>query len=130
MDESIHDVIGYRQLMILQCLWERNEPLTVKEIIAMIEEREGETVTNATITSLCRPLIDRGFVKSGKKRSRAFTYDAVITEEEYQQREINRMKKLTFGGSASDLVAALVNSDGISEEEYNMIAEIFKAYEK
>lgn len=130
MDESIHDVIGFRQLMILQCLWESEEPLSAKEIIAMIEEREGETVTHSTITALCYPLIERQFVRYGKKRGHAFTYEAVITEEEYQQRELNRIKKLTFGGSAPDLVVALMKTDGITEEDYVEIMKIFKAHEK
>ena len=130
MEYSIHDGIGYRQLMILQCIWEAKEPITAGDIVDMVEQKCGQRLSRANVTTLCNGLIKRNYVRMDAKKSHAFTYVAAITEEEYKQREIRRFKKTTFGGSASDLVVALVQSGEMKQEDVERIREILREYEK
>ena len=130
MEYSIHDGIGYRQLMILQCIWESEGPLTAGDIVDMLEQKCGQRLSRANVTTLCNGLLKRKFIKLGKKKSHAFTYEPVITEEEYRERELTRFKKTTFGGSSSDLVVALMKTDKMKAEDVDTIQKILKEYEK
>lgn len=130
MEFSIHDGIGYRQLMILQCIWEAGEPITAGDIVDMVERKCGQRLSRANVTTLCNGLLKRNYVRLGTKLGHAFTYEPVITEQEYKDKEIQRFKKTTFGGSSSDLVVALMRTEDVKEEDVDAIRKILKEYEK
>ena len=130
MESSIRDGVGYRQQMIMQCIWEADTSLTVAEIIDMLEEKCGQRFATSTITTLCIGLQKKNLLQLGKKRGHAYTYEALIGEEEFRQEEIQRMKKITFGGSMSDMVVSLLPTEKMEQEEIDYLHRILEKYEK
>ena len=132
MEEVMLKSIGQRQIMIMQCVWESDPETfpTVAEIAEGIERKCGKSLSSATITNLCAKLIQKGYLEMGPKRGHSFTYKALLTEDEFQQQEIKRMKKTVFGGSFSRLVTTWARTDDISKEDIEIIKGILKDHEK
>jgi len=124
--------IGHRQIMIMQCIWESDPemPPTVAEIAEGVEKKCGKNLSNANITNLCAKLIKKGYLELDQKRGHSFTYKALLSEEEFKQQEIKRMRKTVFGGSFSSLVTTWAKTDDITEEDIEVIKGILKDYEK
>lgn len=117
--------IGYRQQMIMQCMWDAGQPITVGEIIRRLHEMCGQQFAGPTINTQVQILMKRGLVLQGAKIHQSFTYSPTITREEFQVREMKRMSKQTFNGSASAVVAAMLQG-GISEEELQEIRKMLE----
>ena len=62
---NLREGIGIRQQMIMQCIWQSENPPTVLEIIDMLEERCGQRLATSTITTLCQGLSKRGYIHQG-----------------------------------------------------------------
>ena len=127
---NLREGIGIRQQMIMQCIWQSENPPTVLEIIDMLEERCGQRLATSTITTLCQGLTKRGYVRQGAKRGHAYTYEALIEEEEFFQGEIRRMRKVMFRGSVLEMVGAMLREEGIGEEDMREIRRILLKYGK
>ncbi len=117
--------LGYRQQLIMQCVWEAEESVTVPEIIDRLEEKCGKRFSASAINTMVLSLIDKGFLQQGPKIHQAFTYSAVISKEEFQLREAKRFRKLTYDNSPSVMLAALLKTD-ISEEELEIMREMLR----
>lgn len=125
MGRKEKEVIGYRQLCIMQCIWEKGERITILELIDRLEEKCGQRFSAGSINSLVLKLVDKGFLEQSGKIHQAFTFQAAITEEEFQQQEIRRMEERTFRGKPSVLLTALLKQD-ISKEELMKMKEILE----
>ncbi|MBQ8813555.1 MAG: BlaI/MecI/CopY family transcriptional regulator [Lachnospiraceae bacterium] len=118
--------IGHRQQMIMQCMWDAGQPITVGEIIRRLDEMCGQKFAGPTINTQVQILVNRGLVEQGAKIHQSFTYSPLITREEFQEREIRRFCNLTYNGSPSAVVAAMLRN-GISEDELKKIREMINA---
>ncbi len=127
---NLREGIGIRQQMIMQCIWQSENPPTVLEIIDMLEERCGQRLATSTITTLCQGLSKRGYIHQGPKRGHAYTYEALIEKEDFFQGEIRRMRKVMFQGSVLEMVGAMLREEGIGEEDMRVIQGILLKYGK
>lgn len=118
--------IGYRQQMIMKCMWDAGQPITVGEIIRRLDEMCGQTFAGPTINTQVQILVSRGLVAQGTKIHQSFTYSPLISREEFQAREVKRFCELTFNGAPSAVVAAMLRN-GISEDEIAKIKELINA---
>ncbi len=124
--------IGQRQIMIMQCIWESDaeNPPTAADLVAEVKEKSGKDLTNANITNLCAKLIEKGYLEMGPKKGRSFTYKALLTEEEFMQQEVKRMRKTIFGGSFSRLITTWAGTNDVTAEDIEVIKGILKEHEK
>jgi predicted transcriptional regulator len=124
MDKS---EIGERQQMIMQCVWDAADRVTIQDIIDRMEVKCGVRFSKSSINTLVLMLVDRGFLVQDRKIHQAYTFRAVISEEEFRLREIKRFGKFTFGDSPSVMLETLMKTD-VSEDEYNKMKEILDNY--
>lgn len=115
--------IGHRQQLIMQCIWEAGGVATVPEIIERLERKCGKLLSRQAMNTFMMILMEKGFLEQGKKIGKAFTYHALISEEEYRKREVERFARLTFGGSPSALFATMLQTP-VSKEEMEKIREL------
>ncbi len=120
--------IGYRQQMIMQCIWEAGEAQTVNEIIDRLEDKCGQRFAASTINTLILGLLKKGYLRQGEKRGHAYLYEAAISEERFRQEEIRRFRRISFGGSASGMVTALLKDEELNEEDISEIRRILEKY--
>lgn len=117
------EVLGERQQMIMQCVWETDGNVTIQEITERMERKCGIAFSKASINTLVLMLVERGYLTQGPKIHQAFTFRALISEAEYQRKEIKRVGDAIFGGSPSNMLVALIDNK-VSKEELAKMREI------
>lgn len=117
--------IGHRQQLIMQCVWEAGDVATVPEIMDRLEQKCGKRLTRQAVNTLILPLVEKGYLVQGEKEGKAYQYHAMISEKQYRIDELKRFGNLTFGGSASAMVATMLESD-ISRDELKKIQELLE----
>lgn len=111
------------ELEIMLTLWHNKTPLTVGEITKILAEAHGWKT--ATVHVLLDRLGEKGFVscdKSGFKH----LFDPLITEEEYRRGEEKTMMKRFFGGSAKNMIASLLNADGLTDDDLEELSAMLR----
>ncbi|MCD8326885.1 MAG: BlaI/MecI/CopY family transcriptional regulator [Lachnospiraceae bacterium] len=115
--------IGTRQQQIMQCIWEAGGRSTVPEIIERLERKAGIRLTRQAVNTFLLILMEKGFLAQGPKEGKAYIYIALISEDEFRRSELERIEKLTYGGSPSALVATMLETE-ISDEELKKIKRL------
>lgn len=111
------------ELEVMLTLWHSDTPLTVGEITRMLAEAHGWKT--ATVHVLLERLGERGFVscdKSGFKH----LFAPIITEAEYRRGEEKTMMKRFFGGSAKNMIASLLNADGLTDDDLEELSAMLQ----
>ena len=111
------------ELEVMLTLWHNTPPLTVSEITKLLADAHGWKT--ATVHVLLERLGERGFVvcdKSGFKH----LFTPIITEEEYRRGEEKTFLKRFFGGSAKNMIASLLNADGLTDDDLEELSAMLK----
>ena len=111
------------ELEVMLTLWHSDTPLTVGEITRMLAEAHGWKT--AAVHVLLERLGERGFVscdKSGFKH----LFAPIITEAEYRRGEEKTMMKRFFGGSAKNMIASLLNADGLTDDDLEELSAMLQ----
>lgn len=123
--KSLAEKISDSELEIMHVLWEAGEPLPIAQIRKTVQERRGWEST--TVKTLVQRLCRKGVVEQEKRAN--FFYRAKISEQEYNDWATGDLIRKVYRGSAKELVAALVHSESLSEEDINELRDFFKMEE-
>lgn len=111
------------ELEIMLILWHEGTPMTAGEITKKTSESHGWKT--GTVHVLLERLSERAFVscdKSGYKH----LYTPLVTEAEYRKGEERTLMHRFFGGSAKNMIASLLNADGLSDEDLEELSAMLK----
>lgn len=109
------------ELEVMLTLWHNDTPLTVGEITRLLSESHGWKT--ATVHVLLERLGERGFVscdKSGYKH----LFEPIITESEYRRGEERNLMQRFFGGSAKNMIASMLDTDGLSDSDLEELSAL------
>lgn len=120
--DQIAEKISDSELEVMKLLWQSEEALSVTEIRENLHEKKGWEAT--TIKTLVSRLLGKGVI--GQIKRTVFYYFPLISEKEYNRWATGRLIDRLYRGSAKDLVAALVDSKGLSESDIAELRELFK----
>ena len=120
--DAISKMITESELEVMDVLWEAGAPLTITQIRRTLEERIGWEST--TIKTLVQRLCKKGAVLQEKRD--VFYYTPAIERESYNQWATGNLIRRLYRGRAGDLVAALVRSDGLTQEDLEELRAILK----
>jgi len=118
--DIIAERISDSELEVMKLLW-RNSPLTSTEIREELLETMGWEAT--TIKTLISRLVHKEAVSQEKQK--VFYYRPLITETEYNGWATGRLIDKLYKGSAKAMVAALVDSQGLSEGDIAELRALF-----
>ena len=113
------------ELEVMQVLWEAADALPISDIRRTLQARRGWGST--TIKTLVQRLCNKGAVAQEKRQ--VFFYRALISEKEYNDWATGDLIRRLYRGSAKDLVAALVRSDGLTAEDVDELRAMFREAE-
>jgi len=111
------------ELEILQVLWDRG-PSTVRDVLDVLNARRKRAYTS--IMNLLNIMADKGLVVR-EPQGRAFLYRARKARENTVGRIVRDVLGRVFSGSASSLVAHVLDQSKPSQEE---LAEIRRTIEE
>ena len=115
------------ELILMKTLWETKKDLSVYEMVEYLKETIGKTYTANTVSTILSSMRKKGAVSRIKKN--CYRYHPEISEEEYAQGQLENVCRQWYMGSASHVLASLVEVSGITEEELQRMKEILDEYE-
>ena len=117
--------ISDAELEVMKVLWEARRELPVTVIRAKLQERKGWEPT--TIKTLVSRLAGKGVIS--QEKCGVFYYKPLVTEQEYNEWVTNNLVDKVYQGNVKNLIAALVNSDGLTPEDLKELREMFRVEE-
>ena len=120
--ETLSEKISDSELEVMRVLWEAGDALPITDLRQALHERKGWEAT--TVKTLVQRLVGKGVLEQEKRK--VFYYRPLVSESEYSDWAVNGMVRRLFRGSAKALVATLVQSDGLSDEDIAELREYFK----
>lgn len=119
--------ISDAELDIMKIVWESREPALFAYIMEVLAAR-GRTWQKNTVITLLSRLMDKGFLKA-KKTGRRNEYTALVSEAEYQTTQTKCFLDRIYEGSVRGLVSNLIQSDMLTDEEYEAFAKLIEGRE-
>lgn len=113
------------ELEVMKFLWRAEDALPVTEIREKLQASKGWEP--ATIKTLVSRLVTKGAVRQEKRK--VFYYSPLISEKEYSAWATGDLISRLFNGRVQDLVAALVNSDGLTQDDLDELRQMFNMEE-
>ncbi len=125
MSQFSADKISDSELEVMKVLWWAGDALPVNVIRETLQKDRGWEPT--TVKTLIGRLVAKGAVRQEKRN--VFYYSPLIGEEEYNAWATDNLIRKLYNGSARDLVAALVQSDGLSRDDIEELRSMFRVEE-
>ncbi len=116
--------ISDAELEIMKIIWNAQKPLLFAQIMEALARSGNNWQKNTLITLLSR-LMQKGYL-TAKKQGRKNEYTACISEQEFQSDQTRHFVDRIYEGRVSGLIARLVQSDRLSEEEYAQLRKILE----
>ena len=120
--EALSEKISDSELEVMRVLWEAGDALPITDLRRILHDRKGWEAT--TVKTLVQRLVSKGVLEQEKRK--VFYYRPLVSESEYSDWAVNGMVQRLFRGSAKALVATLVKSDELSEEDLAELRDYFK----
>ena len=122
MRNELAGKISDSELEVMKLLWQAGDALPVTEIRETLQRTRGWEAT--TVKTLVSSLVSKGALRQGRRN--VFYYSPLITEREYNAWATDSLIRRLYNGSARDLVAALVHSEGLTQDDLAELRELFK----
>ena len=120
--DVLSEKISDSELEVMRVLWEAGDALPITDIRRILQDRKGWEAT--TVKTLVQRLVSKGVLEQEKRK--VFYYRPLVSESEYSDWAVSGMVQRLFRGSAKALVATLVQSDGLSDEDIAELRAFFK----
>ena len=104
------------ELEILKILWERGEPASVRDVFEIVNQDAQPRRAYTSVMSLLNVMTDKGLVRRSPF-GRAFLYEPVSPREQTLRSMLGETLDRVYNGSASLLVAHLLDQSHPSGEE-------------
>jgi BlaI family penicillinase repressor len=114
------------ELQIMERLWTTG-PSSVREIQASFPERKRPAYT--TVQTTVYRLETKGVVRRTKKVANAHVFEALVTRDAAERRLIDDLLAL-FGGSGGTVVAHLVESGTVTDDDLRAARRVLQASKK
>jgi len=118
--------LGQLQLQLMQVLWDRQQA-TARELTD--EMSKSAPIAHSTVQTLLKRLEIKGAIKH-KTDGRTFVFMPALGQEDVQLSAVKDMFRSVFRGSASLLVAHLIEHESISQDELKQLRELIDSKSK
>ena len=122
MRNELAEKISDSELEVMKLLWQAGDALPVTEIRETLQRTRGWEAT--TVKTLVSRLVSKGALR--QERRNVFYYSPLITEREYNAWATDSLIRRLYNGSARELVAALVCSEGLTQQDIAELRDLFK----
>ena len=122
MQNELAGKISDSELEVMKLLWQAGDALPVTAIRETLQRTRGWEAT--TVKTLVSRLVAKGALR--QERRNVYYYSPLITEREYNAWATDSLIRRLYNGSARDLVAALVRSEGLTQQDIEELRTMFK----
>ena len=108
---------------IMQVVWERNEPVTVRQVVDVAYPRGEKAYT--TVQTLMNIMAEKGFLRKDKVGS-INVYTETISKDKFFRKSISTLATHMFDGSVAAMASYLVNTNKFSPDEVADLRKLLK----
>jgi BlaI family penicillinase repressor len=116
------------ELELLKILWERNGPASVRDVLDVVNRGAGLPRAYTSVMSLLNVMTDKGLLRR-HSHGRAFLYEPVKPREHTLRSLLGETLKRVYNGSASLLVAHLLDQSRPTVAELDEIRLLLDNYQ-
>ena len=102
------------EFAVMNAIWASEPPVTTAQLMRKVGNEKGWKLP--ALISLLNRLIERGFV-STEKTQKERNYFPIVQKEEYLRFETEDFLQQYHGGSLTSLMASLVNTSELTQEQ-------------
>jgi len=114
---------------ILKVLWDRGSPVTVRDILEAVNHDADPPRAYTSIMSLMNVMTEKGQLRRAP-RGRAFAYEPAAPREQTLRSILGGTLQRAYNGSASLLVAHLLDQSDPSAEELDQIRSLLDRHQE
>lgn len=114
--------VSESELKVLRYLWNAGREMTLSEILSAVSSTTKWEPS--TIKTLLYRLCKKGAVRREKRN--VMVYSPLISARQYSDFATTSMINSFYGGSAKDLVCALLDSKHLSQSDITALRELFR----
>jgi len=111
------------QLEIMQIVWARKQSSVTQVWQDLCSQRE---VARNTVLTVMDRLVKRGWLTKTADGN-AFLYSATVDQKKTMGQVVRKMVETAFSGAADEMIVALLDGRGVSDEEAARINKLIKA---
>ncbi len=111
------------QLEIMQIVWAQEQSTVTQVWQALCAQRE---VARNTVLTVMDRLVKRGWL-SKTADGNAFLYAATVNQKKTMGQVVRKMVDTAFSGAADEMIVALLDGRGVSDEEAARINKLIEA---
>lgn len=115
------------ELEFMQILW--NLGTATPEEIRHAFQDSGRVLTGGSVRKMLLILMEKGWVTRMEK-GRGYTYNPLIGRDQARRSMIHDLILKAFGGSPSVMIASLMGSSRITQEEISQMEQVITQYRK
>ena len=115
------------ELEFMQIIWEHGE-VSTEDVLNALKKRDRK-LSDGSVRKIFSILMNKGHI-TRKRNGRGFLYRAKVHQNQANKRMIKDLLSRAFGNSASLLVAALLDSSKVSDEEILEIKQLIAERER
>jgi predicted transcriptional regulator len=115
------------ELEFMQAVWEGGEVTT--EDVRRALARRGRQLSDGSVRKVLSILMDKGYV-TRRPEGRGHVYRAVVPKTRATRRLVADLLRRAFGGSASLMVATLLDAGEVDERELEEIRRVIREREE
>jgi predicted transcriptional regulator len=128
MSRPRHEQPTPAELELLKILWDAHAPASVREVFTVVNRDADSPRAYTSVMSLLNVMTDKGLVRRFP-RGRAFLYEPVSPREQTLRSLLGETLRRVYNGSASLLVAHLLDQSHPSGEELKQIRSLLDDYQ-
>ena len=112
------------ELLVMRCLWEAGEPISVHALIEELDKRFGKKYKETTVYTFLANLRKKGYVTSYKKGASYFS--PIVRRDDFIKNYARIQREFWQGETLEDLITAIIFPDGADQEQRSQISELLK----
>jgi BlaI family penicillinase repressor len=116
------------ELEVLKILWDRDGPSSVRDVLEVVNRLAHPPRAYTSVMSLLNVMTDKGLLRRSPQ-GRAFLYDPVSPREQTLRSLLGETLDRVYNGSASLLVAHLLDQSDPSLDELDQIRSLLDDYQ-
>lgn len=116
------------ELEVLKVLWGRDGPVTVRDVLEVVNEKADPPRAYTSVMSLMNVMAEKGLLRRSPQ-GRAFIYEPVSPREQTLRGLLGETLERAYEGSASLLVAHLLDQSAPSAAELDQIRSLLDGYQ-
>ncbi len=116
--------ISESELTLMQIIWQNEGHALYSQIMEQLAAQQNDWKKNTVLTLLSR-LVEKGYLRTSKI-GRRNEYAALVSRADYQAAQTQALVGKLYAGSAKGLVAALIEGQAISAQEFEELRSFWE----